>query len=165
MNKSLTINPKLDIVFERFIDAPRKLVWEALTKPEHLKEWYMPREWGRVARAEMDARPGGIFSIDIAVGDGREVPNLGCVLDAVPMERLVWTSMLFPGYRPAVFDDIPITAIMTMESVGTGTRYVFTALHRDEADLVKNKESGWQQGTEIALDQLVEHVMAMKQPA
>jgi hypothetical protein len=42
--------------------------------------------------------------------------------------------MLFPGYRPAVFDDIPITAIITMETAGTGTRYVFTALHRDEAD-------------------------------
>ena len=165
MNKQFAVNPKLDIVFERFIDAPRRLVWEALTKPEHLKEWYMPSEWGRVARAELDARPGGIFSIDIAVGDGREVPNLGCVLDAVPMERLVWTSMLFPGYRPAVFDDIPITAIMTLESVGEGTRYVFTALHRDEADLVKNKESGWKEGTDIALDQLAEHVMAMKQPA
>jgi hypothetical protein len=51
------------------------------------------------------------------------------------MERLVWTSMLFPGYRPAVFDDIPITAVIAMESVGTGTRYVFTALHRNEADV------------------------------
>ena len=60
MNKQFAVNPKLDIVFERFVDAPRHLVWEALTKPEHLKEWYMPREWGRVARAELDARPGGI---------------------------------------------------------------------------------------------------------
>jgi uncharacterized protein YndB with AHSA1/START domain len=162
MSNQVAVNPKLDLVFERFIDAPTRLVWEALTKPEHLKEWYMPREWGRVVRAEMDLQPGGIFSIDIAVADGPEVPNVGCFLDVVPMQRLVWTSMLFPGYRPAVFDDVPITAIMTMESVGTGTRYVFTALHRDEADLEKNKESGWQQGTEIALDQLVAHVKTMK---
>jgi uncharacterized protein YndB with AHSA1/START domain len=162
MNRQFKIDPKLDIVFERFIDAPPRLVWEALTKPEHLKEWYMPREWGRVARAEMDVRPGGVFSIDIAVGDGREVPNLGCVLDAIPMERLVWTSMLFPGYRPAVFDDVPITAIMTLESVGAGTRYIFTALHRNEADLENNKSSGWKEGTDIALDQLVEHVKSMK---
>jgi hypothetical protein len=46
--------------------------------------------------------------------------------------------------------------------VGTGTRYVFTALHRDEADLEKNKATGFQQGTEIAIDQFVEHVIAMK---
>ena len=162
MSKGITINPKLDFVLERFIDAPTRLVWEALTKPEHLKEWYMPKPWGRVSRAEMDLRPGGIFSIDIALADGREFPNLGCVLEVVPMERLVWTSMLFPDFRPAVFDDVPITAIMTMESVGTGTRYVFTALHRDEADFEKNKTSGWQQGTEIAFDQFVAHVKSMQ---
>jgi uncharacterized protein YndB with AHSA1/START domain len=162
MSTFFAVNPKTDIVLERFIDAPRHLVWEALTKPEHLKEWYMPKAWGRVSRAEMDVRPGGIFRIDIAVADGRDVPNLGCVVEAIPMERLVWTSMLFPGFRPAVFDDIPITAILTMESAGTGTRYVFTALHRNEADLESDKASGWLEGTEIALDQLVAHVMSMK---
>ena len=162
MNTTFAINPKTDFVLERFVDAPVRLVWEALTKPEHLKEWYMPRMWGSVSRCEMDVRPGGAFSIDIKTTDGVEVPNLGCFLEAVPMQRLVWTSMLFPGYRPAVFDDIPITAIMTLESVGNGTRYVFTALHRDEADRAKNAESGWQQGTEIAMDQLVAHVASMK---
>jgi len=163
MSQHFAINPKTDLVFERFIDAPKRLVWEALTKPEHLKEWYMPKAWGTVSRCEMDVRPGGIFSIDIAVANGPDVPNVGCFLDVVPMERLAWTSMLFPGYRPAVFDDVPITAIITMETVGTGTRYVFTALHRDEADLEKNKTSGWQQGTEIALDQFVAHVNSMKE--
>jgi uncharacterized protein YndB with AHSA1/START domain len=162
MSREVTIDPKLDFAIERFIDAPARLVWEALTKPEHLKEWYMPKAWGRVARAEMDVRPGGIIRIDIAVADGPEVPNLGCILEVIPMERLSWTSMLFPGYRPAVFDDIPITAIMTMEAQGTGTRYVFTALHRNEADLEANKASGFYQGTEIAIDQFVEHVTSMK---
>jgi len=162
MSNQFAFNPKLDFAIERTIDAPTRLVWEALTKPEHLKEWYMPKVWGRVSRAELDVRPGGIISIDIAVKDGPDVPNVGCVLEVVPMKRLVWTSMLFPGYRPAVFDDIPITAIMTMETVGTGTRYVFTALHRSEADLVTNKTSGFYEGTEIAVDQFVAHVMAMK---
>ncbi len=163
MSTQLTIDPQVDLVFERFIDAPARLVWEALTKPEHVREWYMPKAWGRVARAEMDVRPGGIFRVDIAGADGQEFPNLGCFLEVVPLQRLVWTSMLFPGYRPAVFDDIPITAIVTMESVGSGTRYVFTALHRNEADLETNKSSGWQQGTDIALDQLVAHVRSMRQ--
>ncbi len=162
MSTSVAFDPKLDIVIERFIDAPTRLVWDALTKPEHLKEWYMPRAWGRVARAELDLRPGGIFSIDIAVGDGREVPNVGCVLEAIPQKRLVYTSMLFPGYRPAVFDDIPITAIITIEAVGSGTRYVFTALHRNEEDLEKDKESGWLEGANVAADQLVAHVMSLK---
>lgn len=161
-SEQLILDPKLDFAIERFVDAPRSLVWEALTKPEHLKEWYMPKAWGRVSRAELELRPGGVVRIDIVVGNGQEVPNLGCVLEVIPRERLVWTSMLFPGYRPAVFDDIPITAIMTMETVGSGTRYVFTALHRSEADLENNKASGFYQGTEIAIDQFVQHVLAMK---
>ena len=162
MSQPFVFNPKLDFAIERFIDAPPRLVWEALTRPEHLQEWYMPKAWGRVTRAEMDVRPGGIFSVDIAVGEGQDSPNLGCFLDVVPMERLAWTSMLFPGYRPAVFDDIPITAIVTMEPQGTGTRYVFTALHRSEADLETNTSSGFYQGTELAIDQFVAHVQAMK---
>ena len=162
MSKQFTFNPKLDFAIERFIDAPPRLVWEALTKPEHLKEWYMPKAWGRVARAEMDVRPGGIFSIDIAGEEGQEFPNLGCFVEVIPMQRLVWTSMLFPGFRPAVFDDVPITAIVTMETEGTGTRYVFTALHRDEADFEKNMTSGWKEGTEIAVDQFVAYVKSLQ---
>jgi uncharacterized protein YndB with AHSA1/START domain len=158
----LALDPKLDFAIERFIDAPTRLVWEALTKPEHLAEWYMPKAWGRVSRAELDLRPGGIVRIDIVVGNGQEVPNVGCVLEVAPQQRLVWTSMLFPGYRPAVFDDIPITAVMTMEPVGTGTRYVFTALHRNEADFENNKTSGFYEGTEIAIEQLAAHVLTMK---
>jgi activator of Hsp90 ATPase-like protein len=57
MNKHFTFDPKLDFASERFIDAPTRLVWDTLTKPEHLKEWYMPKAWGRVTRAEMDLRP------------------------------------------------------------------------------------------------------------
>ncbi|UHQ18792.1 SRPBCC family protein [Lysobacter sp. KIS68-7] len=162
MSQHFAINPKTDFVLDRFIDAPKELVWEALTKPEHLKEWYMPKAWGRVSRCEMDVRPGGIFSIDIATEQGQDFPNLGCFLEVVPMERLVYTAMLFPGYRPAVFDDIPWTAIVTMESEGTGTRYVFTALHRSEADFKENTESGWAEGTQIAADQLVALVQSMK---
>jgi uncharacterized protein YndB with AHSA1/START domain len=162
MRKQFAFDPKLDFAIERLVDAPTRIVWEALTQPEHIKEWYMPKVWGRVARAEMDLRPGGIFSIDIAVADGPEIPNLGCILEVIPQQRLVWTSMLFPGYRPAVFDDIPITAIVTMKAAGSGTRYVFTALHRSEADLATNKSSGFYEGTEIAVDQFVQHVIALK---
>lgn len=162
MSTHFAFDPARDFAIERFIDAPPRLVWEALTKPEHLKEWYMPKPWGRVSKAELDLRPGGIISIDIAVAGGQDAPNVGCILDVVPMERLVWTSMLFPGYRPAVFDDIPITAIMTLMPKGTGTRYVFTALHRDEGDLKTNKESGFYEGTEIAVNQFVAHVTGTK---
>jgi uncharacterized protein YndB with AHSA1/START domain len=162
MSNPFKLDPELDFTIERFIDAPTRLVWEALSKPEHLKEWYMPKAWGRVSEAEMDLQPGGVLRIDITTNDGHFVPNLGCILEVVPLQRLVWTSMLFPGYRPAVFDDVPITAIFTVEAQGTGTRYRFTALHRNEADHKANMVSGWREGTEMAVDQLIAHVGSMR---
>lgn len=45
----------------------------------------------------MEVRPGGIFRIDIATEDGQDSSNLGCFLDVVPLERLIWTSMSFPS--------------------------------------------------------------------
>ncbi len=162
MSRHFAIDPDRDFVIERFLDAPVALAWEALTRPEHLREWYMPKPWGSVAACEMELRPGGIFSIDIRTADGQEFPNLGCFLDVVPQQRLAWTSMLFPGYRPAVFDDIPITAIVTMSAERGGTRYAFTALHRSAADFEHNKASGWQQGTTIAVDQYVAHVLSLR---
>ena len=83
------------------------------------------------------------------------------MLEVVPEPRLVWTSMLFSGYRPVVFDDIPITAVMTLNAEGSGTRYVMTALHRSEADLQSNMTSGFHEGTKIAVDQFVERVNAI----
>jgi hypothetical protein len=41
-------------------------------------------------------------------------------------------------------------SLLISKSEGTGTRYVFTALHRNEADLQANKTSGWLEGTNIA---------------
>jgi len=153
-------DPRLDLVLERVIDVPRRLVWEAWTKPEHLKEWFCPKPWG-VSDCEIDLRPGGIFRTTMRSPEGQEFPNVGCYLEVVPMERLVFTSVLLPGYRPAPPGDLPFTAIVTMEDHGTGTRYVATALHQDEAGRDKHKAMGFHEGWGKALDQLVALVKAM----
>lgn len=162
MNDPEIFDPQMDFSIERFIDAPLHLVWQALTRPEHLREWYMPRQWGRVSHAELDLRPGGIVRIDIAVDGGADAPNVGCVLEVLPQQRLVWTSMLFPGFRPAVFDDIPITAIMAMQAENGGTRYRFTALHRNAGELATNRESGFHEGTRIAIEQFAELAQSLR---
>jgi uncharacterized protein YndB with AHSA1/START domain len=76
----------------------------------------------------------------------------------VPLERLVWTSSLLPSYRPAPSGEMPITAIITLETHGTGTRYVATCLHQDMVGRDKHLAMGFHEGWGIALDQLVSHV-------
>ena len=39
----MTLDPRLDLKLERFVDVPRRLVWEAWTTPEHIKHWFVPR--------------------------------------------------------------------------------------------------------------------------
>lgn len=153
-------NPKLDLVLERVVDVPPGLVWEAWTRPEHLKVWFCPRPWG-VSHCEIDLRPGGKFITTMRSPEGKEFPNAGCFLEVVPQQRLVFTDTLLPGFRPA--PEPFFTAIVEIEPAGTGTRYVATAMHRDEESLKKHEEMGFHQGWGTALDQMVEHIRSMKQ--
>jgi uncharacterized protein YndB with AHSA1/START domain len=162
MSKPQAIDSKLDLVLERVIDVPRRLVWEAWTKPEHLKVWFAPRPWN-VSECEIDLQPGGGFKTVMRSPDGKEFPNVGCYLEVVHLERLIWTSVLLPGYRPAPPDELAFTAIITMEAHGTGTRYVATALHPSEDTRNKHKAMGFYEGWGKALDQLVEHVKSRLQ--
>ena len=91
--------------------------------------------------------------------EGKEFPNIGCYLEVVPNERLVWTDALLPGYRPA--ENPFMTAIITLESQGNGTRYTAVAIHRDDAGRKKHEDMGFYQGWGKALDQLVAHVKTM----
>jgi uncharacterized protein YndB with AHSA1/START domain len=148
----------LDLVLERTIDVSPSLVWLAWTTPEHLKKWFTPAPW-TTTDCEIDLRPGGIFRTTMRSPEGQEFPNVGCYLEVIPNQRLVWTDALLPGYRPS--QEPFMTAIIALEPHGAGTRYTATALHRDEAARKKHEEMGFHQGWSTALDQLVAHARKM----
>lgn len=147
-----TPDPRLDLVLERVVDVPPELVWRAWTEPEHLRKWFTPAPW-TVAECEIDLRPGGIFRTVMRSPEGEESEHVGCYLEVVPNERLVWTDALLPGYRPS--EDPFLTAVIMLEPRGKGTRYVAVAIHRDEATRKRHEEMGFHEGWGKALDQLV----------
>jgi uncharacterized protein YndB with AHSA1/START domain len=158
-----TFNPETDLRLERTVDVPKELVWAAWTTPEHVKKWFTPLPWTTVD-CEIDLRPGGIFRTVMRAPEGQEHPNVCCILEVVENEKLVWTSALAPGYRPAhdAFPGVPlITAIMTMETVGKGTRYTATAIHMDEKNRKKHEAMGFHDGWGTVTDQLMELVRKM----
>lgn len=163
MTRSIShpVDPKLDLVLERIVDVPRELVWTAWTTPEHLKKWFTPAPW-MTADCEIDLRPGGIFRTVMRSPEGQEFPGVGCFLEIIPNEKLVWTNALAPGYRPATTstaaaecDQFPFTAVITLEPHGTGTRYTALVMHQDEGGCKKHAEMGFQEGWGKALEQLV----------
>ena len=154
-----TPDPKLDLVLERVIDVPQTLVWEAWTKPEHLSHWFTPAPW-TVADCEIDLRPGGIFRTVMRSPEGQDFPHVGCYLEVVPIERLVWTDALLPGFRPA--EKPFITAVITFKPEGSGTRYTAMARHRDVAERERHEEMGFYDGWGKALDQLIAYAGTLR---
>ena len=161
-------DPRLDLVLERIVDVPRELVWLAWTTPEHVKKWFTPSPWTTVD-CEIDLRPGGIFRTVMRSPEGKEFPNVGCYLEVIRNEKLVWTTALAPGYRPSGPPSVEVaecgvilfTAIISFEPQGNGTKYTALAIHGEEEDRKKHEEMGFHDGWGKALDQLIAIVKKM----
>jgi uncharacterized protein YndB with AHSA1/START domain len=149
-----------DLVLERTLDAPVDLVWKAYSDPNHLKQWFAPRPY-QITECELELKPGGIFRIRMVGPDGFDSANAGCVLEVVEGEKLVWTSALGPGYRPAEMgegcESFPMTAIVTFTDLGGGkTAYKAVALHKDVADRDRHEAMGFHDGWGTVAGQLEE---------
>ena len=79
------LDPKLDLYFERIVNVPRELIWQAWTNPQHLKKWFCPLPWTTV-ECEIDLRAGGIFSSVMQSPEGHQFPNQGCYLEVIENE-------------------------------------------------------------------------------
>ena len=160
-------DPKLDLVLERVVDVPVELVWMAWTTPEHLKQWFTPRPWA-TTECEIDLRPGGLFRTVMRGPEGQEFANVGCYLEAVENERLVWTNVLLPGFRPAgpaivgMEQDLRFTAAILLERQGSGTKYTAVVKHGKESDRKRHEEMCFRDGWGTALDQLVASVKGVQ---
>lgn len=161
------LDPKLDLSFERIVDTPKELIWKAWTQPEHLKPWFCPLPW-KTIECEIDLRPGGIFRTVMLSPEGKEFPGIGCYLEVIENERLVWTNALLPGFRPASLPPKAVetgtfffTATIQLATHGTGTRYTATVRHGDEAARKKHADMGYEEGWGKALEQLVAYAKKM----
>lgn len=95
---TLTTPTDREIVMTRVFDAPRKLVFEALTKPELLKLWYGPHGWS-LEVCEIDLQVSRAWRFVLRGSDGTEMGMRGGYREVVPPERTVYTWMFdgFPG--------------------------------------------------------------------
>lgn len=141
-----------DLVISRLLRAPRAALWASWADPERLKQWWCPKPWTTEVCA-FDLRAGGAFHTFMRGPDGATSDNPGSFLEVIPQARIVFTSLLTEGWRPAI-PWLPFTAIVSMADEGNGTRYVATAMHPDKATSVRHKEMGFFQGWNLCIDQL-----------
>lgn len=100
--KTLRVTTPTDreIVLTRDFDAPRRLVFAALTRPELLVRWFGARGWNLIA-CEVDLRVGGTWRFVSRGPDGTDMGHGGVYREIVPPERLVYTEVFdnqsYPG--------------------------------------------------------------------
>jgi uncharacterized protein YndB with AHSA1/START domain len=114
------------IVTRRAVTAPRSIVFDAFTKPEHLQKWLGPKAFTFV-RCDNDLRVGGAYRFVYRTPDGGEVAFRGVYKDIVRPERIVRT-FLFEG-APA--DEADETLALT-ETAGE-TTITTTTVHKTVA--------------------------------
>ena len=151
-----TFNPTLDLVITRVIKAPRAAVWRAWSDPSSFAQWWVPAP-AQCKVVAMDLSPGGAFVTQISENGGDFMPHLnGCFLAVEAAERLVFTTCLVSGWRPA--EEAFITAIIRFLDHPLGTEYVAHVMHKNNTDRNNHEEMGFYDGWGTVIEQLTNFV-------
>jgi uncharacterized protein YndB with AHSA1/START domain len=122
-----------ELTVSRVVDAPRELVWQAFTEPEHLAVfWGGPGITVPVESVTMDVRPGGSFELTMVAPDGTEYPNRGEYVEVDEPSRIVFTE-----------PDTGITATITFAEVGDKTEVTIRQVGVPERFLGPEAEAGF----------------------
>ena len=141
-----------ELVVMRTINAPARIVFEAFTKPELLRRWWVPKSLDiSLLSCEADVRVGGRYRLVFGHGDSEPMAFYGRYLEVAPHSRLVWTNE--EGGEGG-----PVTTV-TFEEEGGKTRLVVRDLYPskealDEA-IASGSTSGGMEETFAQLDELL----------
>jgi uncharacterized protein YndB with AHSA1/START domain len=146
-----------EIVLTRLFDAPRHLVFDAMTKPEHVRRW-----WGicddrySLIVCDIDLRPGGAWRW-IGRGPQGEFAFHGVYREIAAPERLVYTEI----YDPFPDAESIVTQVLTEE--GGKTRLTVTALYPSLEVRDSVLKTGMARGAGISYDRLEDLVRELQQ--
>ena len=101
---TLTFLSDREVAVTHDFDAPRSLVFEAITGCEHMKRWWGPRGFDLLV-CEIDLRPGGAYRFVQRSPDGGIHPFKGVYREIVAPERVVFTQI----YEPLADHEVTVT--------------------------------------------------------
>jgi uncharacterized protein YndB with AHSA1/START domain len=159
-NLKLTTQGDREIVMTRALDAPRRLVFDAFTKPELVKQWLLgPPGWS-MPICEIDLRVGGVYRyVWRRDGDGSEMGMGGVYREIVAPERLVATEKFDQAWYPG--EAVGTTVLVEQDGKTTITQTVLYQ-SREARDAVL--KSGMERGVAASYDRLAELVASLGTP-
>ncbi|MBX9691701.1 MAG: SRPBCC family protein [Cyanobacteria bacterium] len=82
-----------ELVVTRTFNGPARIVFDAWTKPELFKQWWVPKSTGMsLSSCEMDVRVGGGYRLEFALDESNSMAFFGKYVEVIPQSRLVWTN-------------------------------------------------------------------------
>ncbi len=148
----VTLKSDREVVLKRVFNAPREMVFEALTKPDLLKQWMGPRGWSLLV-SEIDLRVGGRWRSVLRSPDGRDMGTSGVYRELDPPQRIVSTE---------AYDDFPgetVNTLVLREQDGK-TTFTCTILYPSKEIRDAVIAAGMELGAEECYDKLSEFLDA-----
>lgn len=143
-----------EIVMARTFDAPRRLVFEVWTNPEHLPRWLLGPSGWTMPVCEVDLRPGGSWHIVWRHADGNEMGMTGVYREIAPPERLVFTET-WGGDWPET-----LNTMVLREEAGK-TTMTLTMLYPSKESRDRALKTGMKDGVSVSFDRLAEILPTM----
>jgi uncharacterized protein YndB with AHSA1/START domain len=138
--------------------APRALVFDAWTKPEHIARWFGLR--GEKTDATVDLRVGGSYRYVLADGAGGEMAIAGEYLEISPPERLVCTER-FDGEFFEMMGGGSVNT-MVLEERGGVTLMTLTSAYKSREARDAVMQTPWEEGAAETFDRLDELLAGMQ---
>jgi uncharacterized protein YndB with AHSA1/START domain len=143
-----------ELVVTRTINGPVRIVFEAFTKAELFRRWWVPKSFGlTLLSCEMDVRVGGTYRLVFSHGASPPMEFQGRYLEVTPHARLVWTN--------DESEDGGAVTTVTFEEKGGKTLVVLHDLYPSKEALDGAIASGSTSGMPETFDQLDELVLTL----
>lgn len=147
----VTLPSDTEILLTREFDAPRDLVWEAMTKPEYVRQWWGPKG-SSLSVCEIDFRVGGEWHFVERSEDGSEHPFKGVYKEIAAPERVVQTWI----YDVPPFNEFESIETMTLTERDGRTHFQTLVKHTSKEARDGHVNSGMERGAGETFDRLAE---------
>lgn len=150
-----------EFIVERQFAAPRTLMFEVFTRPEHLQRWWAPQPY-TIPVCSIDLRPGGIWHYCMRSPEGQMHWSRSVYNEIVPPERLVYTSTFADEHANPV-EGIPehLTIVTFTEEAGK-TRVSARVRFASVEALKVAVEMGMVEGMNMTWDYLIRYVQKLQ---
>src|SRR5918992_4189955 len=154
----VTLPADTQILITRDFNAPKHLVYRAVTEPELIKRWWNAKR-GEVTLADVDLRVGGTWRYVMVTTDGTEVAFHGTYREIVPNEQIVTTEIY---EMPGLTDDDAAVNTMTLTENDGRTTMTLLSEHPNKESRDAVIESGMEAGMQDAYDLLEEVAVSLR---